>query len=559
MKSLLFSKSSKKPNAAPSPWEDDLILLDRDDVSDFNEENILPVSPEERAKIRKWLQPTAYSDEGSEFKKHLSSHLEDTGTWLLDAPIYKQWHSSEDDGILWIKGIPGSGKSVVAATLIDHLGNEKAPVLYFFFRQIIDANHTPQAALRDWLEQILDYSPPLQAKLAQYLKERRSLQSLAASDLWILIRTAMLYLPRAYCVVDALDEIDHGQEMLDFLEGLSKLGAWRPSKIKIVMTSRPVPSVETPLRHAPTLHLRLNEDMVDRDIATFVQHIIKTSSIEEQYHEAIKKAVPGKANGLFLYAKLAMDAFLEPGTAPEQVLENLPTDLNVMYDDLLREHTRRTGISPSLQLLIMQSVTHASRPLRLLELADMINVTQFSDDAKDLKKAKELVRTACGPLLEILPDGTKSSCFSVVVSESMLTIKKKPYPSFIIPSQSSSRALHEGQMNIIIRFWKLALLTREWLLHASHIFNVAALMTYQYRLNHPREEGADLEKIPSPCISVRSMNTVHSRHSLSMLRPTGMCMYGNRCWLALIKAKSILLLMNLSPVKISKSGNRRPT
>jgi hypothetical protein len=415
MQSLLFRKSPKKPSASnPTPWEHDAVLLDRDDVSDFNEENILPVSPDKRADIRKWLQPTVYNDEGSEFRKHLSSHLDNTGNWLLDAPRYRQWHSAKDNGILWIKGIPGSGKSVVAATLIDHLKKEKVPVLYFFFRQIIDANHVPQAALRDWLDQLLEYSPPLQAKLAAYLKESRSLQSLSASDFWALIKTAMLYLPRVYCVVDALDEIDHGQDMLDFLEGLMKLGTWRPAQIKIVITSRPVPSVEVPLRHAQTLDLRLEENMVDRDIATFVQHMIKASSIEERYHESIREAVPGKANGLFLYAKLAMDSFLEPGADAQQVLKELPTDLNVMYDDLLREHTRRTGISPDLQLLIMQSVTHASRPLRLLELSDMIDVTQFNNNARDLKKAKGLVRTACGPLLEILPDGKQASSTTVI-------------------------------------------------------------------------------------------------------------------------------------------------
>ena len=410
MPSLSFPKSLKKQSVPdPSPWEHDAVLLDRDDVSDFNEENILPVSQEERVKIREWLQPTAYNDEGGEFRKHLSSHLDNTGTWLLDEPAYRQWHSTTDDGILWIKGIPGSGKSVVAATLVDHLMKEQVPVIYFFFRQIIDANHVPQAALRDWLDQLLEYSPPLQTKLLEYLKQSRSLKSLSNADFWALIRTAMLYLPRAYWVVDALDEIDHGQDMVDFFDGLTKLGMWRPAQVKIVMTSRPVPSVEVPLRHAQTLDLHLEEKMVDRDIATFVQHMIKMSSIEEEYHDAIRQAVPGRANGLFLYARLAMDAFLEPGADPKQVLEDLPTDLNIMYDDLLREHLRRTSISSDLQLLIMQSVTHASRPLRLLELSDMINVTQFHDSVRDIKKSKGLVRTACGPLLEILPDGKQFS------------------------------------------------------------------------------------------------------------------------------------------------------
>jgi hypothetical protein len=53
----------------------------------------------------------------------------------------------------------------MAASIIQQLRQEKVPVLYFFFRQIIDANHQPVAALRDWLCQILSFSPPLQVRL----------------------------------------------------------------------------------------------------------------------------------------------------------------------------------------------------------------------------------------------------------------------------------------------------------------------------------------------------------------------------------------------------------
>jgi hypothetical protein len=117
-------------------------------------------------------------------------------------------------------------------------------------------------------------------------------------------------------------------------------------------------------------------------------------------------AVSGRANGLFLYAKLAMNAFLEPVADVQKVLQELPADLNVIYTDLLREHAQRAGIPDHIQLLILQWVTHATRPLRLLEIAETINVTQLPQDEQNLKAAKDLVRSACGPLLEILPDET---------------------------------------------------------------------------------------------------------------------------------------------------------
>ena len=95
-------------DAAHSPmgeeWDRDAVLLGRDDVSDFNEENILPQSSEIQSKIRKWLRPTEYDREGGEYKKHSASHLAGTGNWLFSTEAYCTWHASKDHGLLWIRG-----------------------------------------------------------------------------------------------------------------------------------------------------------------------------------------------------------------------------------------------------------------------------------------------------------------------------------------------------------------------------------------------------------------------------------------------------------------------
>lgn len=53
-------------------------------------------------------------------------------------------------------------------------------------------------------------------------------------------------------------------------------------------------------------------------------------------------------------------------------------------------------------------MTHATRPLRLIELAEVVHSTHLAKDQHDFKASKELVRAAAGPLLEILPDETVS-------------------------------------------------------------------------------------------------------------------------------------------------------
>ncbi|EHK17693.1 ankyrin repeat protein, partial [Trichoderma virens Gv29-8] len=384
----------------------DIVLLSRDDVSDYNEANILPQSPETLSKIKQWLSPTDYAAVNGENYKHLNSHVAGTGSWLYSTNLYKQWHGSEVEGLLWLKGIPGSGKSVFAATSIQRLQQEEVPVLYFFFRQIIRANYEPTALLRDWLVQILPYSPPLQARLKEYLDERRTIETLSITEMFQDLRLACTYLPKVYCVIDALDEMNLGNDQ--FLHELAKFASWRPLKIKIIITSRPVPAVEMPLRLYPTLQVRLQQQLVDHDIAVYVQSLLTESDIPEQYQNKIKEAITEKANGIFLYAKLVMEQIMEPNANIQHILEALPANLNTMYANLLKEHSQRSGIPPHVQLLVLQWVTHANRPLRLLEMSEMLTVTRQLDGVSELKEAKDIVRAICGSLLEILPDETVS-------------------------------------------------------------------------------------------------------------------------------------------------------
>jgi hypothetical protein len=389
--------------------DDDLVDIDQDDISNYNPENILPESASNIRKIQKWLKPTKYDIAGSEYRKHLESHVDGTGSWLTSSDPYQEWLRSQDHGLLWMKGIPGSGKSVHTAKAIQSLNHAypDCPVLFFFFRQIIAANHEPQALVRDWMDQLLPYSPPLQRCLMKYVKERASLSNLSTAKLLQDLKQAFLSLPkRVYCVVDALDEMDGGNEA--FIQELASLGLWRPSIVKVFITSRPVPQIELPLRKFPALLIRLEETLVDNDIRRYVKKALAGSTIPKEQWQTVTNAVPGKANGLFLYARLAMDAFLQPGADVNKVLRELPEDLNMVYSGLLEAHRLRSGVSESVQLLILQTMTHSIRPLRLLELAELIRVLEPDGQSTDLGAAKDLVRQACGPLLEILPDETIS-------------------------------------------------------------------------------------------------------------------------------------------------------
>jgi hypothetical protein len=79
--------------------------------------------------IKTWLVPTDYDSGGSEYVKHRFSHMKGTGQWIKDTDQYREWRESDKHGCLWINGMPGSGKSVVAARTTSDLAKDKDAVV----------------------------------------------------------------------------------------------------------------------------------------------------------------------------------------------------------------------------------------------------------------------------------------------------------------------------------------------------------------------------------------------------------------------------------------------
>lgn len=83
---------------------DDVVVVDRLAIADYNEPNILPQDEATLKNVRARVRSTKYEGDGSELNKHTSSYLQRTSQWLLVSPIFQQWHDGRDDGILWIRG-----------------------------------------------------------------------------------------------------------------------------------------------------------------------------------------------------------------------------------------------------------------------------------------------------------------------------------------------------------------------------------------------------------------------------------------------------------------------
>lgn len=166
-----------------------------------------------------------------------------------------------------MRGIPGSGKSVFAASTVKILteirkdDGAEVPGLFFFFRQIVEKNHDPKYLVRDWAAQLLPFSRDLTEKV-QDLSSKEGVDGIEMTKLWDALVGALEGMEKVYCVADALDEMNN--QHCSFIEKLRELGMRRPESVKVLLTSRPIPGIENQLRHPAVEVVKLEPTQISR-------------------------------------------------------------------------------------------------------------------------------------------------------------------------------------------------------------------------------------------------------------------------------------------------------
>jgi hypothetical protein len=146
--------------------------------------------------------------------------------WILNHPHFIDWRDGETTRLMWIKGDPGKGKTMLLIGVIRELlrSSPDSSLQSFFFCQVTDPNlDNATAVLRGLIYQMLVQQPSLILHLRrQYDKAGRKL--FEGSNVFFSlsgILTDMLRDPNLksiYLIVDALDECQSGlPQLLDLI------------------------------------------------------------------------------------------------------------------------------------------------------------------------------------------------------------------------------------------------------------------------------------------------------------------------------------------------------
>ncbi|KAF5511721.1 Vegetative incompatibility protein HET-E-1 [Colletotrichum siamense] len=200
-----------------------------------------------------------------------------TGLWLTRLPQFRYW-LSKPGSRLWLKGIPGAGKTVLAASIIEAaLGqsSESIACAFFFCDYKVTATQNIEAIILAIVYQLGLQNGEAYQLLKYHYEEHHPVNGLprqpSEAELMSMLHNILKIYSHVHLVIDGLDEC--GKYTADVVGALAKIPRTSPN-VSIALLSRD----EEEVRH------HLHEDFVSIEVAAHKQDITEyiTAEIEER-------------------------------------------------------------------------------------------------------------------------------------------------------------------------------------------------------------------------------------------------------------------------------------
>ncbi|RYP86354.1 hypothetical protein DL769_000738 [Monosporascus sp. CRB-8-3] len=353
--------------------------------------------------MMRWLSPTDFSAQQSDF---IARRQEGTGMWFLNSPEFAEWiHGSKQT--LFCPGIPGAGKTMVAAIAIDHLlgrmQSDTIGVAYIYCSYKAQANQTTTGLLAAILKQLAQARPSVAEPVARLYnhhtdqKTRPSLEEIINALRFVLTNYSSVYV-----VVDALDECAYEDgTRSQLLANLRDLQS--KTDTRLMVTSRFIPDIENEFRSMPTLEVRASGADVKRFVLGQIHRLPKCVERDDKLQRFAQDKIVEAVDGMFLLARLHVDSLLDKRTKSKvkSTLENLSKGskaLDKAYDEAIERIDSQLPEDRALAKSVLSWITYAQRPLTTGELCHALAVEPGEDelDRDNIPDVEDIVSVCAG-------------------------------------------------------------------------------------------------------------------------------------------------------------------
>ncbi|KAJ8057801.1 hypothetical protein OCU04_008663 [Sclerotinia nivalis] len=316
-------------------------------------------------------------------KRHIN-----TATWLFSTPEFIKWKDSETPSVFILTGKLGSGKTVLASSVIDYLHCERTRtdelITYVFPRFDDSISLRAATVLRSIIRQFLkpdDVTGDVERQLSRFQAFFSDMDIIK-----ILMQHCVSRFSTLYIVIDALDEFEKEERKI-LLESLSSVISVSNSKIKLFLVSRI--SVSKDIRRWFPASQETYTDLykVQADIEIYAREIINAKQGEELMVEErlnlqdpalaqeIVEALVKDADGMFLWVDYQIAEVCECTCDDEirEVLMTLPKTLGETFDRAAKRIVKRGPAFIKAASSVFEWVAATKRALTLDELREALS------------------------------------------------------------------------------------------------------------------------------------------------------------------------------------------
>ncbi|TGJ64655.1 hypothetical protein EYR41_010697 [Orbilia oligospora] len=392
----------------------------------------------QRETIRTKLRSRNYQENHRTALKKRS--ISSSGNWVFDSPKFETWLNSNSvsDSILYINGIPGSGKTILVSTIIEYLLNsghtKNGTVLFFYFKHhdsdVKGAGKTKCGMLCALLMQLLDQDDTLLEYVYQKCASLVDPDAISEPFLEETLRHCFNRQGKIWVVLDALDESEESEStgahpVIAWIQEVVSPTTLYGSHVRFLISGQRDGFIEAALSVYPDIDLdRAKQHKADiTDYASFRASEIKSrfglNAGEET--DIVHKVTVG-SKGMFLYAKIVLDnLFHQQSVAKfrkELSNENFPQELNQAYERVaIRIFDNAHEARRSSAVCILGWVATSGRPLRWREIQAKFCINPVDATCDFDERILDSFKTICGSLVDVeLCDNNKNSESERIVS-----------------------------------------------------------------------------------------------------------------------------------------------
>ncbi|KAK4496403.1 hypothetical protein PRZ48_012383 [Zasmidium cellare] len=331
--------------------------------------------------------------------------LPDVYHWVLENDDFKQWRHGDSHKVLWIRGDPGRGKTMLMCGIIDELEKivPKQDLLAYFFCQTSDSRlNNATAVLRGLLYMLVDQQPSLVSHMErQYRRAGRDL--FEDTNSWTALTeifSNILQDDRLMSTIFAVDGLDECIEELPKLLQFVVRNSSSSHRIKWLVSSRHWPSIEQPfnkIEQMLALRLELNRESVFEAIHFYIHHKVNQLALERNYDKELEQQVRqhflSNADETFLWVALVYQSLCTVHQRyVRSKLDKFPPGLDSVYKRMMDQIDENPDSADECHRALAIALI-VSRPVTLKELGSFL--TTQSNVAADDHWLAELVQL-CG-------------------------------------------------------------------------------------------------------------------------------------------------------------------